>query len=91
MALYEFSCEACGARFERLVDAGTDTSECPECGAEAAPRVLSAQAAPMRLAKSPRARRKQERQNAALRAATRANFKRGLDRSREARAKGGDR
>jgi putative FmdB family regulatory protein len=88
MPIYEFSCESCGARFERLVDAGTGGAECPECGAGGAPRVLSAQAAPMRLVKSRGDRRKQERRNETLRKSTRANFKAGLRRGRE-RGKGG--
>jgi putative FmdB family regulatory protein len=91
MPMYEFDCPACEARFERLVDAGTEVTECPECGAEGARRVLSAHAAPPRLAKSPRVRRKQERQNAALRASARADFKQGLQRVRNARAKRGNR
>ena len=92
MPIYEFSCDACGARFERLVDVGTAAAECPECAARAA-RVLSAQAAPMRLMKAPGGRRKQERRNAALRASTKSSFKQARQRARAARsrAKGGDR
>jgi putative FmdB family regulatory protein len=85
--IYEFSCDACGTRFERLADAGTSAAECSECGAEAS-RVLSAPSAPMRLVKSPGERRKQERRNADLRATTKANFKQARKRARE-RAKGG--
>ncbi|MGH2951843.1 MAG: FmdB family zinc ribbon protein [Solirubrobacterales bacterium] len=91
MPIYEFDCKACGARFERLVDAGTEDTACPECRAEGARRMLSPQAALPRLAKSPRARRKQERQNAVLRASARTNFKQGLKRARNARTKRGNR
>jgi putative FmdB family regulatory protein len=79
--IYEFSCGACGVRFERLVDVGTAAAECPKCGADAA-RVMSAPGAPMRLVKSPGDRRKQERRNAALRASTKDNFKQARRRAR---------
>ncbi len=45
MPIYEFGCAACGARFERLSDAGIATAECPECGAEGAQRLMSSFAA----------------------------------------------
>jgi putative FmdB family regulatory protein len=89
--IYEFSCSACGTRFERLVDLGTAAAECPECDARAR-RVLSAQAAPMRLVKPAGERRKQERRNAALRESTKSTFKQARERTRaeRSRAKGGE-
>jgi len=38
--LYEFSCDACGARFEEIVAAGA-TAPCPACGGERVTRVYS--------------------------------------------------
>jgi putative FmdB family regulatory protein len=72
--IYEFRCEACGERFEALVDAGTDSAECRLCGTAGARRVLSAQAAPLAHVKSPGATRAQEQRNAQLRAGTKADF-----------------
>jgi putative FmdB family regulatory protein len=46
--IYEFDCSACGARFERLVDAGTEVAPCAECGAEDAVRLMSSFSAPVR-------------------------------------------
>jgi len=39
--LYEFACDACGARFEELVPPGC-TAPCPACGNEGVTRVFSA-------------------------------------------------
>jgi putative FmdB family regulatory protein len=33
MPIYEFECEACGARFEELIAAGA-VAACPRCGSE---------------------------------------------------------
>ena len=66
MPIYEFRCEACGERFEALVDAGTEVLGCRRCGAAGAERVLSAVAPPMHLVKPPGEARKQERRNAEL-------------------------
>ncbi|RDV82921.1 FmdB family zinc ribbon protein [Ammonifex thiophilus] len=44
MPIYEFRCQACGYRFERLCPMG-ETGEnltCPACGAKAPLRVMSA-------------------------------------------------
>jgi putative FmdB family regulatory protein len=38
--LYEFACDACGARFEELVVPGA-TAPCPACGGERVRRVFS--------------------------------------------------
>jgi putative FmdB family regulatory protein len=43
--LYEFDCQACGARFEQIVPAG-GTAPCPACGGERVNRVFSPIAAP---------------------------------------------
>ena len=91
MPLYEFGCEACGERFEALVDAGTEASECRLCGEPGARRVFSAQAAPMSLVKTPGERRKQERANARLREQSKTRFKQARERARKQRPPGGGR
>ena len=83
--IYEFRCQACGERFEALVDVGKEAVECRLCGAPNAERVLSAQAAPLAHVKSPGATRKQERRNAQLRERTRSDFKAARRRARETR------
>ena len=83
MPIYEFRCEACGERFEALVDAGTESAPCRVCGAHGAGRVLSAQAPPFGLVKSPGAARAQEQRNAKLRDRTKADFKARRKRARE--------
>ncbi|HET9592860.1 MAG TPA: zinc ribbon domain-containing protein [Solirubrobacterales bacterium] len=47
MPIYEFECEACGARFEELVAAG-GTVVCSECGSERTRRLYSNLAPPGR-------------------------------------------
>jgi putative FmdB family regulatory protein len=86
--IYEFRCDSCRERFEALAEAGTETAECRACGAPAATRVLSAPAGPMNLVGGPRAKRAQERRNAALHRQAKADFKAHRRRSRDAR-KGG--
>jgi len=88
MPIYEFRCEACGERFEALVDRGTATAPCRACGADGAERVLSAPAAPMHLVKAPGETRKQERKNAQLRERTKNEFKAKRARARAARKPG---
>lgn len=68
MPIYEFSCAACGERFEQLATAGTEAATCPACGTEAAARVLSAPAPSPRLVMTG----KQDR---------RSQVKRGVDRA----------
>jgi putative FmdB family regulatory protein len=86
MPLYEFRCEHCGAGFEELVTAGTAAATCPSCGSEGARRTFSAQAAPFGLVKTRGEARTQERRNAKLREATKANFKAARRRAREGRS-----
>jgi putative FmdB family regulatory protein len=43
--LYEFDCQACGARFEEIVPAGC-TAPCPACGGEQVTRTFSQIAPP---------------------------------------------
>ena len=81
--MYEFRCGRCGERFEALVDMGTESAVCRECGAEGAARVLSTPAASMHLVKTPREARKQERKNAQLQQRTKADFKARRKRARE--------
>jgi putative FmdB family regulatory protein len=40
MPIYDFSCQACGHRFEELTASG-DQPACPECGAPGAERLFS--------------------------------------------------
>lgn len=47
MPIYEFECEACGARFEELVAAGAAIT-CRECGSERMRRLYSSVAPPGR-------------------------------------------
>jgi putative FmdB family regulatory protein len=89
MPLYEFVCDACGERFESLVEVGTEAVECRVCGEPGAQRVFSAQAAPMHLVKPAGERRKQERANAKLRKETKAQFKKGRERARKRAQDGG--
>ena len=86
MPIYEFRCEACGERFERLVAAGTATAPCESCDG-AARRLLSAPAPPLHLVRTPAERRKQERKNAQLRDRTKSTFKAQRERAREGRKK----
>jgi putative FmdB family regulatory protein len=81
--IYEFRCGKCGERFETLVDIGTESAICRECGAEGAERVLSAQAAPFGVVKTPGGARRQEQRNAELRKRTKADFKARRKRARE--------
>lgn len=81
MPIYEFRCDACGAEFEALVAVGAEPP-CGECGGGPARRVLSPPAAPFRLVKTPRGKRRQERSNAELRERTKARFKEARARAR---------
>ena len=47
MPVYEFDCQACGARFEEIVPAGT-APPCPACGGDHVTRAFS-QIAPPRV------------------------------------------
>ena len=47
MPIYEFECEACGARFEELVAAGAAVA-CRECGSERTRRLFASVAPPGR-------------------------------------------
>jgi putative FmdB family regulatory protein len=82
--IYEFRCQACAERFEALVAAGTELMPCPSCGTEGGERVLSPQAAPMSIVRTPGETRRQERKNAQLRECTKAAFKDRRRRAREA-------
>jgi putative FmdB family regulatory protein len=82
--IYEFRCEACGERFETLVEVGTEEVECRVCEGPRAERVLSAQAAPFGLVRSPGSARAQELRNARLRERTKADFNASRKRARDA-------
>lgn len=89
MPIYEFECERCGVRFDSLVNAGTGSVACEECGAEQTRRRYSAQAAPLELVKGPGERRRQEARNAELQRRTKTEFKERRGRARERRGKAG--
>lgn len=42
MPIYEYSCDACGAEFDKLVRMGAPTPPCPECGAGDVRKLISA-------------------------------------------------
>lgn len=49
MPIYEFTCTACGERFEELMAAGTSRAACPACGAGRAERAISQVSPPARI------------------------------------------
>ncbi len=81
--MYEFQCDACGERFESLVDVGTENAPCRICEAPDASRVLSAQAAPFGLVQSFGQARKRERANAELHAKAKSDFKAKREKARK--------
>ena len=85
MPIYEYRCRVCGERFEELTSADAAAPACPRCGADAE-RLLSAQALPFDLVRTPAATRKQERRNADLRARAKARFKARREQIRRARS-----
>jgi putative FmdB family regulatory protein len=89
MPIYEYRCRDCGERFEELTAADAADPACPRCGGETE-RLLSAQAAPFDIVRTPAAMRKQERRNAELQAGAKARFKARREQIRRARAGGGD-
>jgi putative FmdB family regulatory protein len=86
--IYEFACERCGTRFEELVDAGTESVVCRNCGADRTLRVYSAHGAPFKIVKTPGETRRQEGKNAQLRERTKADVRKARHRSRQARGGG---
>jgi putative FmdB family regulatory protein len=78
--LYEFECRSCGARFEALVDAGAERTECRECGEPGAERRLSTFATSRQL--TPNQRRRLEDKRGTDRGGARARWKRSMERSR---------
>lgn len=79
--IYEFECDACGARFEDLVSAGTETATCRECGAEDARRRLSSFGVSSQM--TPNQRRRMEDKRGTNRDGARQRFKRNLGQARE--------
>jgi putative FmdB family regulatory protein len=67
MPIYEFECEACGARFEELVRAGAEVA-CKKCGSERTRRLYSTVAPPGRQPRGAKVRadesRRRERESA---------------------------
>jgi putative FmdB family regulatory protein len=60
MPIYEFECEACGARFEELMQAGVEVS-CMACGSGRTRRLYSAVAPPGRQPRGARVRSDESR------------------------------
>jgi putative FmdB family regulatory protein len=89
MPIYEYRCGSCGERFEELTAADAAAPACRRCGAETE-RLLSAQAAPFGIVRSPGTMRKQEQRNAALQARAKARFKARRRQASRARSGGGD-
>jgi putative FmdB family regulatory protein len=89
MPIYEFQCPACGNRFERLAGAGTESAECPQCGAKDASRVLSAPAPAHRLVKSPGTTRRMEDKRGVSRDGAKQRFKEQRAREKRAGGRGG--
>lgn len=79
--IYEFQCGSCGARFERLVEAGTGAAECPECGTEGAERCYSQFGVSRQL--TPNQRRRLEDKRGVDRGGARARWQQHLDRARK--------
>jgi putative FmdB family regulatory protein len=79
--IYEFECGGCGERFDRLVDAGTESADCPKCETAGAERRLSA----FRLSSQPTAnqRRRMEDKRGTNRDGARQRFKSSLAKARE--------
>ena len=86
MPIYEFRCISCGSRFEELVPVGGRAERCPECGAPDPERAFAAPAPPLHLVRTPAEMRRQERKNAKLREATKAQFKDARRKARERNA-----
>ena len=83
MPIYEFRCEACGARFEELVDAGTESVACRTCSSERTRRIYSPPGRPFGIVKTPGETRKQERKNAQLRERTKQRWSAARRRGRQ--------
>jgi putative FmdB family regulatory protein len=81
--IYEFECGSCGARFERLVKAGTSAAQCPECGEEGAERCYSEFGVSRQL--TPAQRRRMEDKRGTDRGGARARWQQRLDRARKPR------
>jgi putative FmdB family regulatory protein len=52
LPIYEFTCGACGNRFEELTASDTAGLACPHCGSDDTERLLSAQAPVRRLVRT---------------------------------------
>ncbi len=44
MPIYEYACEACGHRFEKLMKIGAEAPPCVSCGEDASKKLVSAAA-----------------------------------------------
>ncbi len=44
MPIYEYACEACGHRFEKLMKIGAEAPPCASCGEDASKKLVSATA-----------------------------------------------
>ncbi|HET7589646.1 MAG TPA: zinc ribbon domain-containing protein [Solirubrobacterales bacterium] len=82
MPIYEFECEACGARFEELVQAGAAVA-CRECGSQRTKRLYSTVAPPGRQPRGAKVRADESR-----RREREAGRQERLSESRKRRARG---
>ena len=89
MPIYEFVCEACGERFEELVGAGTETTDCRACGEPGAQKVLSTPAQSPKLVKTGTQNRRSEDRRGTNRGGALQRFKESRRRARERGSGGG--
>lgn len=88
MPLYEFRCEECQARFERLVEVGAEQIECAECGSPAG-RILSAPAPSPRLVMTGSQDRQMQIKRGVDRASAKERFSERRQKQRDAKGRGG--
>jgi putative FmdB family regulatory protein len=77
--IYEFSCSACGHRFDELVGShvGLDVLDvvCPECGSDQVERLTSSSYAPIHRQMTPAQRRRLEQKRGTERGGAKERFK----------------
>ncbi len=84
MALLDFECESCGARFEELV-LGDRAVVCPECGAGEVRRLYSPIGAAPKVSMSRSAMRDSDSRRSEREAARKEKFVEGRKKAREGR------
>jgi putative FmdB family regulatory protein len=83
MPIYEFECEACGVRFEELVEPDVSALACPDCGSEQTRRLMSSVSPPGRQPRGAKVR-----SNESVRGEREAARKDRIIESRQKRARG---